>query len=104
MGDFIDKPYLETVYQHRDLAALTQRDGSNVSIIDDTVLTAIITRAEAFVKGYIQTKYTLPFIEVPEIVKNLASTMAIYYLYERKKRTDGQIQVCMKTLSSLYKI
>lgn len=105
MGDFIDKTYLETIIQTRDLSALTNADGSNSTTINDTVLYAAINKAEAMVKGFVQTKYSLPFSTVPELIKSVALDLTVYYLYERKAAINDRLQVMYEnTIDTLKQI
>jgi phage gp36-like protein len=94
MGDFITKTDMEAKYQLKDLVALTNNDGSNATTINDDVMNNAIDDAESVIKGYVQTKYSLPFttVPVPRIIKDIAKVMTYYKLHERKTRITPQLQ------------
>ena len=103
MGDFVDLTYIQNIIQSRDLIALTNDDGSNATAVNTTVLDAIVIRAESRIKGFVQTKYSLPFTTVPETVKSLTLDLVRYYLYERKSKIDANLQVLYENTIDILK-
>jgi len=91
--DWLTQAYIQELIQTRDLIALTNDDSSNATTINATVINSAMEQAEAFVKGYVQTKYELPFVVIPELVKNIARSMSLYYLYERKRNITNSMQL-----------
>jgi phage gp36-like protein len=105
MGDFIDSAYMQGYYQVRDLISLTNNDSSAAAAIDATVMDDTILKAESYVKTYVQTKYSLPFTTIPEIVKVISAQTTYYYLQQRKYRITPELQALwennMKSLQDI---
>jgi len=68
------------------LAQLTSESGD---VIDDIVVSAVITDADSLVDSYCGGRYTLPFSPVPARVKNCSVAIAIYNLYSRRPAMGG---------------
>ncbi len=60
-------------------------DDNGAGIVDDAVVTRIITDADAEIDGYCGEKYTLPFSPVPTIIRKISVDIAIYNLYARRQ-------------------
>lgn len=53
------------------------RDG----VIDEDVVTEALIHADNIVNGYVASKYTLPFVVTPDLVRTWAITIARYRLH-----------------------
>jgi phage gp36-like protein len=78
---YIDKSTMILLFGEKELAQLTDRDGSTGAIVD-TVLDRAMATAESEVNSYISAAYTLPLPSVPEILKTFTGDIARYYLYD----------------------
>jgi len=107
MGDFIGLANITGYYQAKDLSRLSNADGSGALVNDDIVLNICINKAEALIKSYIQSRYELPFTTIPEVIKNLAVSLTMYFLQDRKNGlTAGRQQLYdndIKTLTNIQK-
>ena len=59
-------------------------DSSGVAI-DETGLSDVIANASALVDGYCSKRYSVPFDDVPPVIKQITLSIAIYKLYENRK-------------------
>ena len=50
---------------------------------DDTVISSFIDRADGLINGYLRSKYKVPFVVVPEIIKGISIDIATYYELRR---------------------
>jgi phage gp36-like protein len=66
-------------FDEEELIQLT--DNANLGAIDDDVINAAITDAEAEINSYL-TAYLLPLAIIPFNFTRIASDLARYYLYE----------------------
>ena len=57
--------------------------------ISETALSDVIANASAIVDGYCSRYYDVPFSTVPEVIKQVTLSIAIYKLYENKKAGAG---------------
>lgn len=64
-----------------DLIQLT--DDANTSV-NYEVLNAAINFAETTINSYLRSRYTLPLIEIPELIKVFAIDLTIYRLHSRR--------------------
>lgn len=80
---YIDKPTMILLFGEKELAQLTDRDGSTGAIVD-TVLDRAMATAESEVNSYLGAAYTLPLPSVPESLKTFTGDIARYYLYDEQ--------------------
>jgi phage gp36-like protein len=66
-----------------ELAQLT--DDSAGAVVDDDIVDAAIADADSEIDGYCGEKYTVPFTDVPGIVKKLSVGIALYNLFARRE-------------------
>lgn len=85
--DLIDR------FGERELIQLTDRTNTPVTTIDDTVVDRAIADASAFADGYLSKVYTLPFVDVPEVLTKLAADIARFNLYGRGVEKDSPIRI-----------
>ncbi|MGM4981874.1 gp436 family protein [Rhizobium sp. 11_C7_N12_5] len=67
----------------REILDTADRDKDGVA--DADVIASALATAEAEINGYAATKYTLPFVEVPALVRNWTVSLARYYLHRSKR-------------------
>ncbi len=67
----------------REILDTADRDKDGIA--DADVIASALATAEAEINGYVATKYILPFVEVPALVKNWAVSLARYYLHRAKR-------------------
>jgi phage gp36-like protein len=58
-------------------------DDNDVDSIDVEKLNDAIRRADDFVNGHIRGRYPLPLITVPELIRDLSTRLAAYFLFKR---------------------
>ena len=66
-----------------ELAQLT--DDAAGTTVDDDIVDAAIENADSEIDGYCGEKYSVPFTDVPGIVKNLSVGIALYNLFTRRE-------------------
>ncbi len=65
------------------IAQLT--DDANGAVIDNSIVTEKIARADSYIDTLIGTQYPVPLTApVPDIIKSISVRIAIYHLYERR--------------------
>ena len=80
-----------------ELIALTDRNGSGS--IDSALVSNALSDATATIDGYLQARYPLPLVNVPDVLKRLCSDVARYYLYDENasdqvtKRHDDALKM-----------
>jgi phage gp36-like protein len=72
---------LESLVPIKELAELTTEWGD---IPDFTVITEIISKADAEIDSYVSVRYEIPFLKIPDMIRALSMDMAIYHLYSRR--------------------
>lgn len=67
-------------------ALIQLTDDDNVGVINQATVVAAIAQADAEIDGYcgFGSRYTVPFVTVPPIIKSLSIEISIYYLYKRR--------------------
>jgi phage gp36-like protein len=60
------------------LVALSDREDTRSETIDQALFAAAIARASAMIDGYLAVRYQLPLATVPEMLRGLCETIAIY--------------------------
>lgn len=63
------------------LIDLSDRANPPAGAIDATVITKALTDADAQIDGYLLGRYLLPLASTPDLVNDLAKTIAIYKLH-----------------------
>jgi len=76
------KTDLLTEISEDELIGLT--DDESAGIVNDERVTAAIAKADALIDSYCGRIETVPFIVIPEIIKQHSITIAIYVLYGRR--------------------
>ena len=65
-----------------ELIGLT--DDENAGIINDARVTAAIAKADGIIDSYCGQVATVPFTDVPPVIKEHSITIAIYFLFGRR--------------------
>ncbi len=65
-----------------ELIGLTDDEGAG--IVNDARVTAAIAKADALIDSYCGQVETVPFVVVPDIIKQHSVTIAIYFLFVRR--------------------
>lgn len=90
MSAYVTQADLVPAYlEELDLVQLTQDDGSDDTVDTDT-LDGVIVSASAEVDGYLGARYSLPFDETPQLVKDLTARVVVYQLYRRRGSVPEQ--------------
>lgn len=79
---YVTRQKLIDRFGYDELIQLTDRSRPPVNDIDDDVLNAAITDAEAFVDSHLQTRYQLPLAEIPPTLERVTGNVVRYYLYD----------------------
>lgn len=58
--------------------------GEPLSTMNEPVITEALVQAGELIDAYLRSRYALPLVEVPSVVKNLAVQLARYWLYARR--------------------
>ncbi len=72
----------------QELIELT--DDANEGIVNATVVTAILDRASSVLDSYARGRHDLPLI-VSEQVKGLTLDIAVFFLFERRRRVQEEV-------------
>lgn len=85
MAAYITRSELESRFGAQEIADLLDdnRDGSE-SATEAETLTSAVADASNLIDGYLASRYTLPLVSVPEIVKVWAADIARYKLWEQR--------------------
>jgi len=67
-------------------------DNDAATTVDTDIIDEAIRDADATIDAYCRKRYTVPFDPVPDKVRALSRTIAIYTLYSRKGINDGPEQ------------
>jgi len=73
---------LEKAYSVSEILQLADRDGSGA--VDVGVVEAALAKADAEINGYLSVKYALPLASTPQLVTDLACTIARYKLWSNR--------------------
>jgi len=81
-------------------------DDSQGTTIDNTVLSAKIAEADAFINTYLRSQHTVPISPVPESVKMFSIHITSKFLFDRRTQAeDSQVEANYETaLEKLKKI
>ena len=58
-------------------------DDNDDGQINNTVVTACISRADDQIDGYLRGRYTVPLTTVPPMLEDLSTRLSAYYLFKR---------------------
>lgn len=72
-----------------DLIELTDDDGTNE--VSATVLDAVLLETDAAINSHVAGRYAVP-LTVNDAVKNIARDIAVFKLYERRKRVPRSVR------------
>ncbi len=64
------------------LRAITDDDGDGLA--DEAVVAAAIADADALIESYLRARYAVPFNPVPETVRSISASVAVYFLLTRR--------------------
>ena len=94
---------LETAFGAEELVQIADRDGDGEP--DATLLTAVLSRADVLIDGYLAGRYALPLAAPPPVLVAVAADLARYWLYDdaapeqvRKRYEDAL--ACLKDVAS----
>lgn len=59
-------------------------DDTGTGEIDTEKINDAISYAEQLINGYLRGRYTLPLDPVPELIRHMATDLAIFHLYSRR--------------------
>lgn len=93
--DLIDK------YGQDELILLADRDGDQAS--DATVIAMALDAADREIEGYVIGRYSLPFDPVPDILTDIACTIARYHLHtaHRPETVEADYRHAMTRLKDI---
>ncbi len=91
-----------------EIARLT--DDENGRVINESVVNEAISKGDELINGYLRSRINvLPLSSPPQLVKNISVDLAVYYLYQRRYRTnmpesiENQYKTTIKTLEQIQK-
>jgi phage gp36-like protein len=82
MGYCVQADILEQIPE-TELIQLT--DDGDLGAVDESIVTRAIADADSEIDGYCGNRYTVPFVETPDMVRKLSVDIAIYNLYSRRQ-------------------
>lgn len=74
------------VLAEAEIARLT--DDIAGEIVDTDKVDVAISNADELIDGYLRSRYKLPLGTVPNFIKNISVSLAIYFLYQRRFRDN----------------
>ena len=86
---------IEKFVPQRSLAQLTDDEAG--AEINQAVVEEAIVAADEVIDAHLRGRYTLPFEEIPPILKRISADIAIFHLYGRR---EGELP---ETISKKYK-
>ncbi len=95
---------LKKLIDEQTLTALTDDEGSgsvNIERVNEA-----IDIADREIDAYLSGKFSVPFAEPPEIIKNISAQMAIYHLFSRRTEDYPKVwadkyENCLKLLEKI---
>jgi phage gp36-like protein len=90
-----------------EIARLTD-DESGRTINEDVVNTAI-SKGDELINGYLRSRYDVPLSSPPLLIRNISVDLALYYLNQRRYRTnmpesvENQYKATVKILEQIQK-
>jgi phage gp36-like protein len=78
---YTDQTQLEDRYGTRLLVELTDRAETATGQIDAATVARALNDTDAVIDGYIAARYVLPLTPVPDLIADLAQSIAIYKLH-----------------------
>lgn len=100
---YASQDILEDRFGSRMVIELTDRASPPTGVANGDVIARALSDADATIDGYLAAKYALPLTEVPPILVDLASTIAIYKLH-RFKPDDKIVKDYEEAMRSLRDI
>lgn len=81
-------------------------DDDRIGSIDTTRVDAAIARADAEIDAWCGKRYSVPFVTVPPIIREISADLAVYYLYARRseKMPETRAAAQKDALRALEKI
>lgn len=59
-------------------------DDANSGTVDNSIVDAAIAEADATINGFLQERYPVPLLPVPELIKSISVDLAVFKLYTRR--------------------
>ncbi len=75
---YITQSELETAYGVNEIADAADRDADGVA--DAAVVTAAIGRATGVIDSHLRSRFTLPLVSTPDLVREISLALVRYYL------------------------
>ena len=60
-------------------------DDADAGVVDESVLERAIADADAEIDGYCGDRYSVPFTDVPDMIRKLSVDIAVYNLFSRRQ-------------------
>lgn len=70
----------------RDIIQLT--DDARTGVVDTAVVDEMIRKADRMIDSYVGGRYSTPLAPAPELIADISTGLAIYFLYERRNRAN----------------
>ena len=85
MAAYTDQDTIEKMIREQVLIQLVDDDRTGgIDAAGEARVTEAIALADGEIDGYIETRYDLPLVTVPRLVKSLSTHISIYCLYARQ--------------------
>lgn len=84
-------------------------DDDNTGVVNDAVVSGIISDADELIDGHLMGRYALPLTIIPGIVRSLSLDISAYNLYGRRaefeipKSVSDKYSAALKVLASIQK-
>lgn len=77
---------IEKVLSSKEIARLT--DDTSGQVVDVQIVEDAISSADELIDGYLRSRYALPLMTTPKLITNISVDLAIYFLHQRRFRTN----------------
>ncbi|MBL4751460.1 MAG: DUF1320 domain-containing protein [Amylibacter sp.] len=90
-------------FGERMLIALTDRADVATGLVDVSVVDQALADADAVINGYLAGRYTLPLAQTPDLLTDLAQTLAIWKLHtsEPDPKIEADYKEAMRSLRDI---
>ncbi|WP_322895180.1 MULTISPECIES: DUF1320 domain-containing protein [unclassified Yoonia] len=85
------------------LIQLTDRAAVPTGVVDVSVVEQALTDTDAVIDGYLEGRYALPVVAVPQLLSDLAKAIAFYklHVYEPNQKITDEYKEAMRMLREI---
>jgi phage gp36-like protein len=75
----------------------------NPLIVESSVVNDLISESTEYIDGFLRTRYTLPLINIHQILKDVCIDIVKYKLFKRRDKTDDRTDKLLDDAKSTLK-